>query len=351
MLGLAAGVVLLLLWLAGKFAPKVPMTPAGNPEVGAEVRGEVTTVRLVRLPRHEWAVGSVRAVREAGVGSKLLARVKEINLKAGQKVQAGEVLARLDDADLRAKLQQTRAALASAEAQRGQAAADEKRYAEMFRAQAVTGQEHEKAATALRSAKAEVRRAAEAVKEAQAALDWATVRSPMNGIVIDKKVDVGDTVTPGQLLVTLYDPRQMQLVASVRESLAHQLQVGQDISVSIEGLNKQCTGTIAEIVPEAQSASRTFQVKVAGPCPAGVYTGMFGRMLIPLGPEEVLLVPRRAVRQVGQLQLADVLEGGRVTRRAVRTGRTFDGNVEVLSGLWDGEQVVTPSAGQGASHG
>ena len=127
-----------------------------------------------------------------------------------------------------------------------------------------------------------LRRAQETVNEVQATLDWATIRSPIDGTVIDKKVDVGDMVTPGQMLVTLFDPKRMQLVASVRESLTHRLQVGQSIGVQVEGLNKQCSGTVSEIVPEAQSASRSFQVKVTGPCPPGIYSGMFGRILIPL---------------------------------------------------------------------
>ena len=102
-------------------------------------------------------------------------------------------------------------------------------------------------------------------------------------------------------------------------------------------------------MPEAQSASRTFQVKVTGPCPAGIYTGMFGRILIPLQEEVVLLIPRRAVRNVGQLELVEVAENGRPARRAIRTGRMFDDNVEVLSGLSKGEQVVVTAA-QEAAH-
>jgi RND family efflux transporter MFP subunit len=174
----------------------------------------------------------------------------------------------------------------------------------------------------------------------------------MNAVVIDKKVDVGDMVSLGQPLATLFDPKRMQLVATVRESLAHRLQVGQEIAVRVDGLNKQCGGTVSEIVPEAQAASRSFQVKVTGPCPAGVYTGMFGRLLIPLGDEQVLVVPRRAVRLVGQLELVDVAENGRTTRRAVRTGRSFGDDVEVLSGLREGEQVTVPpaAAAQEASH-
>jgi RND family efflux transporter MFP subunit len=344
-LGFTVGVVLLMLWLAGKFSPKVPAGPTADPSNTPIGEGRPVAARLLRLPVVESAVGTIRAVHETSIGSKLLARVVEVNLKASQEVKAGEVLVRLDDTDLRARLQQSKAAAASAEAVKMQQAADEKRYAELAKKNAISRQEYEKAATALRSAEAEVLRTEETAKEVQAMLDWATIRSPIDGTVIDKKVDVGDMISPGQILVTLFDPKRMQLVASVRESLAHRLQVGQGIDVRIEGLKKQCQGTISEIVPEAQSASRTFQVKVTGPCPTGIYTGMFGRILIPLEEEQVLVIPRQAVRRVGQLELVEVVENGRPTKRAIRTGRTLDENVEVLSGLREGEQVLAPTFG------
>lgn len=340
--GFSVGVVLLMLWLAGKFAPKVPSEAAAPLPQSVASDHRAVPVRLVRLPVEESAVGSIRAVHETSIGSKLLARVVEVNLKAGQPVKQGDVLVRLDDTDIRAKLQQANAAVAQAEAVKKQALADEKRYAELAQRNAVSQQEAEKAATAARAAEAEVIRLQETAKEVQAMLDWATIRSPIDGIVIDKKVDVGDMVSPGQILVTLFDPKRMQLVASVRESLAHRLQVGQPIAVRVEGLNKQCQGTISEIVPEAQSASRTFQVKVTGPCPTGIYTGMFGRILIPLEEKQTLVVPRQAVRRVGQLELVEVIEDGRPVRRAVRTGRTLGEEVEILSGLREGERVLVP---------
>jgi RND family efflux transporter MFP subunit len=349
LLGFASGVVLLMLWLAGKFAPKVPAVAAGGDVRDARIEGPLEPVRMVRLPRSESAVGTIRAVHETTIGSKLLARVVEVDLKAGQEVKAGEVLVRLDDTDLKAKLQQAKAAVTSAEAVHAQAAIEEKRNAELIASRAISRQEHEKAVTAVRSAEAELRRAQEAVNEVQATLDWATIRSPLDGTVIDKKVDVGDMVTPGQMLVTLYDPKRMQLVASVRESLTRQLQVGQDIGVQIEGLNKQCSGTVSEIVPEAQSASRAFQVKVTGPCPTGIYTGMFGRILVTLEDEHVLVIPHRAVRRVGQLELVQVAENGRATTRAIRTGRNLEQGVEVLSGLREGEQVVLPANRESSS--
>ena len=194
-------------------------------------------------------------------------------------------------------------------------------------------------------------------------LDWATICSPINGTVIDEKVEVGDMVSPGQTLATLYDPTRMQLVASVRESLTRQLQVGQPIGVHVEGLDKECVGTVSEKVPEAHSASRSFQVKVTGPCPGGVYSGMFGRIMIPLQKISVLAIPPEAVRRVGQLELVTVLVDGKPAQRAIRTGRKIalrdseahecedsgtlhEGDeqaVEVLSGLQAGERVVLPA--------
>jgi len=343
-LGFVAGVTLLLLWLAGKFSPKVPPVDTVAESSSSDFQGRLVPVRWIHVPLTESAVGTVRAVHETSLGSKLLARVVEVNLKAGQTVRAGDVLIRLDDTDLRARLEQAKAAVASAEAVLVRASSDEKRYADLLEPKAVSRQQYDTAVAALRTAEAGLIQAKENAKEAQATLDWATIRSPIDGTVIDKKVDVGDMVSPGQMLVTLYNPKRMQLVASVRESLTHRLQVGQSIGVQVEGLRKQCSGTVSEIVPEAQSASRSFQVKVTGPCPPGIYSGMFGRILIPLEEEQVLVVPREAVRSVGQLELVEVAEQNRVVRRMIRTGRTFGNDIEVLSGLREGEKVALPAA-------
>jgi len=343
-LAFAAGVVMLMLWLGGKFSRKVPATNIAQEPGASPPAGNLATARLITQPVVESAVGTVRAVHEVSIGSKLLARVMEVNLRAGQKVRADDVLVRLDDTDLRAKLEQAKAAVASAEAASTQAARDEQRAAQLVKSRTVSDQEYEKAVTSVHAADAELLRAREVVKEVQATLSWATIRSPIDGTVVDKRVDVGDMVSPGQLLVTLFDPKRMQLVASVREALASRLQPDQKIGVCIDKLgNKQCQGIVSEIVPEAQSESRTFLVKVTGPCPPGVYAGMFGRIQIPLEDEQVLVIPRQAVRNVGQLQLVEVFENGQATRRAIRVGRTIGNDVQVLSGLRKGEQVVLPA--------
>ncbi|MCS7270768.1 MAG: hypothetical protein NZ703_06760, partial [Gemmataceae bacterium] len=103
----------------------------------------------------------------------------------------------------------------------------------------------------------------------------------------------------------------------------------------------ECEATISEIVPEAQAASRSFTVKVTGPCPPGVYSGMFGRIFIPLEDEELVVVPASAVFKVGQLDMVDVVTPQGIQRRSVQLGRKVDSDYyEVLAGLVPGEKVV-----------
>jgi membrane fusion protein (multidrug efflux system) len=338
--GFTVIVVLLMLWLIGYFHPKIDETGTqaapGRPVGDAKL----AEVRTILVPRIETAVGTIRAVHEASVASKLLAKVTEVRVVAGQAVSRGEVLVQLDDADLRARLQQAEAQAERARVEQNQAQIEYDRVTRLFAQQSAAKLEMDRVTTALRTAETEVSRTQEGVKEAQTILDYATIRSPIDGIVVDKRIEAGDTASPGQVLVALYDPTRMQLVASVRESLTRRLLVGETIGVHVDALDKTCQGRISEIVPEAESATRSFQVKVTGPCPPGIYTGMFGRLLIPLDKEAVLVIPQAAVLRVGQLEVVDVVEGNTLRRRAVRLGRSFDADVQVLAGLREGEQVM-----------
>lgn len=346
--GLAGGLVLLLLLLAGYFKAKVPaQTVASQRPVPASA--QTGQVRLLRRPQQEAAVGTVRAVHEAAVAAKLLARVVEVNVKAGQAVTRDQVLIRLDDADLQARLRQAEASARAAKANLEKAETDFGRAEKLRPTNAISKEEYERTAAIFRTAKAEADRTEQAIKEAKVLVDHATIRAPLTGTVIDKKVEVGDMVVPGQVLLTLYDPTRMQMVATVRESLATRLQVGQKLPGRLDALGHDCEATVSEIVPEAQAASRSFLVKVTGPCPPGVYSGMFGRIYIPLGEEEAVIVPQRAVLQIGQLDLVDVVVEGQLRRRNVQLGRTFAEGREVLAGLKPGELVVLQARSQEAT--
>lgn len=351
LIGFTVVVVLLMLWLLGTFRPKIDEAAAGAPPLRPVGDAPLADVRKTRVPVTESAVGTVQAVQQSAVASKIRANVLEVNVTAGQMVKKGQVLVRLDDADLRARLQQAQAAVIAATAQRDQAKVELERVGRIFKQEAATKIELDRTETALKTAEAQLRQAEQVASEAKTYLGYATIVSPMDGKVIDKRVEMGDTVVPGQVLVTLYDHTRMQLVASVRESLTQRLKVGQTIGIEIESLSKTCQGKISEIVPEAESASRTFAVKVTGPCPPGIYPGMFGRMLIPLDDQELLVIPQQAVRRVGQLTVVDVADGDVLRRHAVQLGRRIGSDVQVLSGLSPGEKVAVQATTQSATRG
>lgn len=337
-------IALLILWLAGSFTRKIPRAPGGNAgREGRAVAGaSLVPVRVIRMPATESAVGSIRAVHETTVASKLLAKVIEVRVKAGQPVRTNDLLVHLDDEDLRARRDQADAAVRAAEAARDQAQIEVNRVRGLFAQNNAAKIELEQMETALKSAVARLEQTQQAQREAEVTLSYAEILSPLDGIVVDKRVEVGDTVTPGQTLLTLYDPTHMQLVASVRESLIRRLKPGQTVGVRIDTLGRTCPGQVSEIVPESDVASRSFLVKVTGPCPPEIHSGMFGRLLIPLDEEQLLVIPRTAVRQIGQLDTVDVADadGKWLTRRVVQLGRPIGDDVEVLAGLREGERVA-----------
>lgn len=334
--------VLLLMVLAGFFHRKIPVNSVKILEFDPG-KATIAEVRLIRKPRHEAAVGTIKAVHEAAVASRLLARVIEVKVKAGQAVQHEDVLIRLDDKDLLARYKQAEAALEGAKAGHENAVAEFARAKRLLTSKALSQQEFDRTATTLRTAESELSRSEQAVQESKSLLAYATIKAPLTGIVIDKKVEVGDTVTPGQTLVALFNPSKMQMLASVRESLALKLSVGQKVPGRIESLDHECEATISEIVPESQASSRSFIVKVIGPCPPGVHSGMFGRIYIPLEDEDLVVVPAAAIKRVGQLEMVQIVEDGKVRRRNIQTGRSIGADMEVLAGLRPGEKVVLPN--------
>lgn len=341
----AVGVVVLMMWLVGSFKPKIDphALAVGAPRLVGSAR--VIDITPVTLPRTETAVGTIQPVHRVEVASRILARALEVNVTAGQSVAKGDILARLEDTDLKSRLAQAQSAVSQSQAALDLARIEESRMRNAFEKNGVAAIDLDRAVNALKGAEAALARAKQAEDETKTIMDYAIIRSPIDGTVVDKRINAGDTVSPGQVVVTVLDPTRMQLVASVRESLSHRLSVGGTVSVKVDIMDHACDGTVSEIVPEAVGSSRSFQVKVTGPCPDGVYAGMFGRLLIPVGDETIILIPRDAIQTIGQVDCVDVAANDVRIRRAVRLGREIDGQVEVISGLASGEKIVVDARG------
>jgi membrane fusion protein (multidrug efflux system) len=336
-----AGVTWMLLHLSGLFMEKVP--PADHQQAVSDALPagtELVVVRRITRPRYESAVGTVKPVHEVSVSAKIMAVIEDVRVGAGQAVRAGDLLVVLDDDALVARVAQAEATADAARAAAERAAQDLGRAQRLAAQNVVTEAELDAAFATAKSTDADRIRATQAIEEARVMLGYARLTSPISGIVVDKRAEAGDTAVPGQVLVTLYDPTQMQMVASVREGLASRLKVGAEVPAMLENLGIECHATVREIVPESQAESRSFLVKVSGPCPPGITSGMFGRIAVPLEDESLIVVPERAIRRVGQLTMVDLFTDGRVVRRAVRLGREIDADREILSGLSAGDRLA-----------
>jgi len=325
--------------LAGFFGDKVA---PGRVDVPPEaVDGDFITVTASQVPIVELATGTVHSRHETAASARITARIIDVPVNAGDSVAAGDVLLTLDDRDLRARLQQLEQAVVVAEASLAEAEPRHARARSLHAQNAASKAEVESAEAGLRSARAELARSRRAVEEAETALSYSVIRASAPGRVIDRLVDPGDTATPGEPLLRLYDPSALRLEANVRESLATRLERGQSLVARIDALDAEFPVSIEEIVPSADPGSRSFVVKASLPDDAGLYPGMFGRLLIVHGSDERYYVPQRAVARVGQLEFVRVIGDKGVERRFVRTGaKAEDETVEVVSGLRPGERIV-----------
>jgi HlyD family secretion protein len=203
-------------------------------------------------------------------------------------------------------------------------------------AKAATGETRMKAEN-VQMLRAQVTQADAGLTAARVQLAYATITAPFSGIVIRRLVDPGAMASPGVPVLTLEDPSGFRLEATVPESAMEGVRRGDTVTVTVDALGRALVGRIAQIVPSADPASRTFIVKVRLPRGAPLSAGLFGRVKLAAGRRRGLFVPAAALWHRESLVGVVVIEAGIAHRRLVTVGSEEAGKVEILSGLRDGE--------------
>jgi RND family efflux transporter MFP subunit len=337
-----------------------PRAAAAAPETVRDV--SVLTAQDSKVPDWLEVVGSVRAAQTSEISSQMMGTIVEIRAHEGDRVQAGQTLAVLDDAQPRAAVQQAEAASAAAEhevsaadSELALAAATLKRYQQLYDKKSVSPQEFDEIKTRYQSAQArhdmalaEVSQANAALAQARTSLGYTRVHAPFAGVVTQKMADAGVLASPGMSLFTLEDTRNFRLEVTVDESNIHLVREGQSVRVSIDALgNSPLAGKVVQIVPAADPASRSFLVKIELPANSHLRSGVFGRADFPRGERTALLIPRSAIAERGQLPGVYVLDASKIAElRYISLGHVSGDAVEVLSGLQPGEKFVAAPGGR-----
>lgn len=327
------------------------------------------------------ATGYVVARRSSDVGVKVGGRLERLDFEEGTRVRAGQIIARIEHADLDAQLTAARAAASEAETQLAQMTAQNEEDIRQLERQRALAREGITTAAALTSAQAAEQVSAARVRTSEAAivsakarirvteeaLENTNVRAPFDGVVIKKRAEVGETVSPygvagqasreGGAIATIADLRELEVQTEVSESSVAKLRPGMGAAVKLQAYqDREFKGKVREVFPSADRAKAIVEVRVTivdataevkpdmtasvtfqepAPAPAAANVSDASNPAVA-----GVLVPRRAVVDRGGESFVWVVVSGAVSRRPVTLGPTRLEQVEVVDGLVPGEAVV-----------
>lgn len=336
-------VLLLVLLIAGTVLSGCKGKAATETALGNRQQFTGVTIEAVPLSQADEYIetsATVKAKTTSIVASRMMGTITSMKAKEGDRVQAGQVLATVDDSDI---VQKVRAAEKGVEAAAQQKALSDityQRYKNLHDDRALTGQELDQYDTQKKVADLEYERAKAMHQEARVYHGFTRITSPVSGIVTEKKADIGSMAVPGAPLFTIEDTSGYRLEAHIDEKYAVQVKQGMEARIYIDALGREIKGVVSEVVPSVDPLTRTSLVKVSI-SGEGLRNGSYAKVSLPAGKKEALLVSRKAVVEKGQLTGVYVVDANSIaTYRLIRLGRVYGDRVEVLSGLNPDEKVI-----------
>jgi len=343
-----AGVVVLaavLLATSGALGSAVPvrLTPA-------------TMVSPMRSGAVLIASGYVVAQRKAAVASKGTGRLVYLGVVEGDRVRVGQVIARIEDADVQAELARAQANLALSRAELHDAERSLVRERMLMDSNFTSQASYDAAEARYQRVKAGIAVAEAALQSAHVALENTVIRAPFDGTVLTKNADVGEVVAPlagsafsKSAVVTIADLRSLQVEADVAESNLEAISLDQPCEIVLDAYpDVPYPAVVARIVPTADRAKATVQVKVAfRSYDARVLPEMSAKVhflprpsRVAVDTQPVLVVPGTAVAERNGRSVVFVVERGRAVEVPVVVGRQVGSSVAIREGLRPGVQVV-----------
>ena len=296
--------------------------------------------------------GLVESVRQTVIAAQVPGAIVQLEVRAGDRVKAGQVLLRID---ARAAEQNAAASEAQVQATRAtleMATQELERQKQLFARNYISEAALQRAESAFKATRAQSLALAAQAGAAHTESGLHVIRAPFDGVVAEVPVSLGDMAMPGRALLTLYDPAALRLTAAVPQSLAARVSAGMLPRAELPALpagRRWVTPLRVEVLPTADPGTHTVRIRLDLPAGIeGASPGMFARLWLPAAAEgaapaaPVVTVPIGAIVRRAELTALYVLDrDGRPVLRQVRLGRSEGGQVEILSGLSAGERVVT----------
>jgi len=316
------------------------LSAAGAAAADPSLPFETQTVEMARAPLERIYDGTVEAVNKATVSAQTSGRIAEVFYDVDDFVEAGQPIVRFTDVEQQAALRQAEAALSEARAREKQSLEEFRRAENLYRSGSSSEREYEQAVAAKDAATARVAAATSAVATAKQQLEYTLVRAPYAGIVTERHVQVGESVSVGQPLMSGLSLESLRVIVELPQQLATKVREHKTAYVLTD--EGRVEADSITLFPFAHTASNTFTVRVN--LPEGrfaLYPGMFVKVAFVIGDAERLLVPTRALFRRSEVTGVYVLAANNELRlRQVRVGNEFGDRTEVLAGLSPGERIA-----------
>ena len=305
-----------------------PSGAAGGARASSAPQVTLASVRNERVSQKLEALGNARANESVDVSSKTSNVVMAIRFRDGERVQRGQVLVQLDDAQTRADVAAAQATLTDSESQFN-------RSRELMQTQALSKSSYDQLEATLKANRARL-------QSAQARLEDTVIRAPFSGRVGLRRVSVGTLISPGDVITTLDDTSVIKLDFSVPENFLSSLREGLSVRATAPAYpGRSFTGKVASIDSRVDMTTRSVIVRALLANDDGALKpGMFLNVSLANDERESLVIPEEALTPEAEKQYVYVVVDGRASRREVRIGGRRPGTVEVLSGLKAGERVI-----------
>lgn len=304
------------------------------------IQADVTTVTLGTVPLTAVVPGNVVPDQKAQIASRLMGYIKNLNVEVGQKVTRGDLLFSIDSGDIKSQIAQANSGYQQALASLKDARLDFERFTRLYKDDSVSKQQYDKIRLQFSVAQENLAAAKSALSQAKSQLNYANVKAPFDGVIVQKLAVAGSLAAPGNPIVVMENLKSLSVQTQVSADLYAVLRLDDTAEVLIDGIKKPFIGTIYTLVSAADPKTRSHTVKLSLPDVNDVNSGTFARVSFKSGERQTMMLPKTAIVNRAGIEGVFVVENGKAFFSMVRTGREIGDKVEIQSGVALGEQVV-----------
>ncbi len=330
-----------VLAIAGCDSPRDVGQTGKEEAVALAPQPETFTVARMRIPTIYEASGTVVAPQNFVVTSTINGFIQGIEVKEGDKVEAGALLVRIDPAKVNQAIAQAQASVSSAAAELEDADDDVRKYRELLKENAISEERLRKARLRQKKARANLEEARAGWQAHQSDLGYTNIRSPVEALVVERLKSAGDLSSPGTPILRLESLTNREFETWVPESVLGHLVEGAQVIITLNALHQRVKGTITHIVDSSDPVTRTAKVKIALPADVDLMPGLFGHVAFVTGYREKITVPESAIVTRAGVQGAYVLQADGDSRFvSARLGARVGEQRVVLAGLRESDRVL-----------